>query len=106
MSVYAYIVIIICAIIGNSIYGGFGALAILILGILYYCAIGLSVFPPVVGIFAQALVMYYGIFPFVHDTWGIYPTLLTHAMFGTSIAAGVFYTLMWLIAFDRQWSVS
>jgi hypothetical protein len=75
-----------------------GALAILILCILYSVASFVALIP-FVGVILQAGVMHYFIDPFVFGLTKIYPTWLTSAIFWTYVAMGAFFTIIMTIVY-------
>jgi len=75
-----------------------GALAVLVLCILYSIAsfIGLI---PFVGFIIQAGVMHYFIEPFVFGVTGIHPTWLTSTIFWVYVAMGAFLTVIMTVVY-------
>lgn len=87
--------------LGYFVYGGVdGALAVLVLCMLYSLA-GLASLAPFIGFITQALLMYYFVNPFVFGLTHIAPTWLTDLAFWVYLVMGAVitvFTTAWLIA--------
>jgi len=87
--------------LGYFVYGGVdGALAVLVLCMLYSLA-GLSSLAPFIGFIIQALLMYYFVNPFVFGLTHIAPTWLTDLAFWVYLVMGAVITV-----FTTAWPIA
>jgi len=93
------ILVVLFTALAYFVYNGVeGALAILILCILYSVASFVALIP-FVGVILQAGAMHYFIEPFVFSLTRIYPTWLTSAIFWAYVAMGAFLTVIMTIVY-------
>jgi hypothetical protein len=93
------ILVVLFTALAYFVYNGVeGALAVLILSILYSIASFIA-FIPFVGVILQALVMHHFIEPFVFSLTGIHSTWLTSTIFWIYIAMGVFLTIIMTLVY-------
>jgi hypothetical protein len=94
----SWLLTILWVALGYFVYGGFsGALAILVLSLLFSVTILVSLIP-FVGVVIQGLIMNYWIVPWTFGVTGITATWLTGIIFWINIIIGLIFTIITSIA--------